>query len=243
MDEYADDLDPSFGRGHFSPADRQAAASVAALSEVILQGMAPDVRTQLLGEIDHLLDDFAPQLGRRRVRVAENQCAHYAWFPAAGGVASSMQSDIEVFGCEEMRDCAAFARLLLRLSKDVERAFLRAISLIVWRDFRNGDYQSVVAARHTFDIWCARLVSTDEHTFEKRRKGGQHRGADLTRRKKRASDSILKIAQNLSSRGVPVSNWVSLINEQLDREPDTPYPSPRQIRRILQEAGHLPRVT
>jgi hypothetical protein len=240
VDEYADDLDASFGRGDFSPADRQAAASVSALSEAILQGMAPDVRTQLLGEIDHLLDDFAPQIGRRRVRVAEGQCTHYAWFPADGGVASNMQSDVEVFGCEEMRDFLPFAHLLQQLSRDVERAFLKAISVIVWRDFGNGDYRPVVTARRTFDIWFARLITRDEHTHEKRRKGGRHRGADLSERKRRTIDSVLKIEQELSDLGVPTSERVSSINKRLDRGSDAPYPSSRQIRRMLKEARRLP---
>jgi hypothetical protein len=233
-------LDPSFGRSQFSPADEAAAASIAVLSEAIVEGMAADVRAHMLDRIDQVLNDFARKIGRRRLRVTETLCTCYVWFPAGGGEAKSKQYDVEILGCKEMLNFLPFATLLQQISKDVERAFLKAVSLVVLRDFGDRNYRSVVIARRTFDIWCARLVTRDEHTHEQRRKGGRHRGKDLTERKVRAYGRILQMAQELSDQNVPRPKWVSNIDKRLDRGPSVTYPDRRQIRRILKEAGRLP---
>jgi hypothetical protein len=232
--------DPSSGRSQFSPADEDAAASIAVLSEKIVEGMAADVRAHMLNSIDQVLDDFAAKIGRRRLRVAETLCTFYVWFPAGGGEAKSNQYDVEILGCEEMLNFLPFATLLQQISKDVERAFLKAASLVVLRDYGNRDYRSAVSARRIYDIWCARLITRDEHTHEQRRKGGRHRGKDLTEQKTRAYGRILQLAQELSDQYVPRSKWVSTIDKRLDREPGVTDPDVRQIRRILKGARRLP---
>jgi hypothetical protein len=224
----------SRGRGQPSPADREAASIIATHAERILAGIPDDARQKLLSDIDRLLNDFAPKIGRERKPIRIGLCTRYTWLPAGGGVVMAPQFDIEFFECEEMRGFRPLVRLLDRISRDRDRALIKAISLIVLRDFGNGDYSSVLEARRPLDVWSARLISRDEHTYKKRQQGGQR----PRHARDRARTRVLKMAQRLRRTNVPKDEWVRTIYERMHLGTDDPYPSRDTIRRFLNEA-HL----
>ena len=237
-DDWADPQ-PSLGRALFQQPELADASSIVAFARSILSGVPASTRRRLLKDLDQLLDAFAATIRRTRERVVSGACLCHVWQPAHGGP-SGLACDIDQFGCPEMLCYPPFQAFLRGLSRDYERAFLKAVSHIAVRDFENGDYRSVLAARGMFDLWCARLILRDERTHKKRRQGGQKRGREFTDRAGRARSRVLKHADNLRSAGVPKREWVPTIDAGLDRGSDAPYPRSRTIRRILKKARYLP---
>lgn len=222
-----------YGRGQISLADKEAASPVAELAERILLGMPESTRGALLNDIDQFLDSLAPTIKRHRQCVKIGLSTSYEWPPANGGPIRAGQSDIEVFDCAEMLAFPAFAAVLQKISKDPERAFLKAVAIIVLRDYKNGDYRSVVKARPSLYRWCARLITRDESTHEKRRLGGYSRGRDETERRENTQVKILELARHLRKASLPARELVRTISERLNRGMDDPYPSQQTIRRML----------
>ena len=229
----------SFGRTLFPQPDGAEVCSVVEFSKNVLTGVPEATRQKLLTDLDRLFSEFSLAIGRNRQCVRSGSCVGYMWY-SVGGRPANIEFDADIFGRQEFHAYPAFVCLLREISRDAERAFLKAISLIVLRDYGNGDNNSVVKARKHFDIWSARLISRDESTDVKRRRGGHRRGLDIRTRNEHVSSDVKRLANKFRRNNVPTSEWVKKIDAGLDRGPDAPYPSSRTIRRILEKSGLLP---
>ena len=210
-------------------------ATIVKFSEAALSRVAPQQRQSLLAELEALLEAMAPQLGWERRVITGGTVL---WSPLNGGPVP-LRTDVDLVADPELYRIKQSAGLAKRVDRNLDRAVIKLIAIVVLRDWERGDRFSVSKVRDYFDAWCIRLILEDERTHDKRRTGGRHRSRELQSRQERAAARIQRLADRYEKAKVPVSEWVKKIDETLDRGSDAPYPKHRTIRRALQKAGRL----
>jgi hypothetical protein len=239
-----DDSTDPLGRLPFRMPDAAEILGIVELARNALANTAPEAQRALLIALNGVLAGFAESIAWIRTPTSFGAvCTRLQWRPISGGP-TPLLTDIHVLADKRLHAYRPFVLLSRRVARDPHRAFLILLALVVIRDEGQIDRASVVDARALFDFHTAQLIARDGITHAKRRASGRHRGADIQSRCERMRHEVERLAIRLTSGGtLEGTKLVGSVDAGLVRGHETPtYPTKRTIRRMLKQAGLLPKA-